>query len=47
MMYLYFSGQDIHLSDFSEKHHKNADLIFSSENGGIRVFFFNNFFDSC
>ena len=39
-MYLYFWGQDIHLSDFLEKHPKNADLFFSSENGrGSRVFF--------
>ena len=32
-MYFYFLGQDIHLSDFPEKHPKNADLFFSSENG--------------
>ena len=27
-MYNYFWGQDIHLSDFSEKHPENADLFF-------------------
>ena len=33
------------MSDFSEKHHKNADLFFSSENGGgVGVFFFKFFF---
>ena len=26
--------EDIHLRDFSEKHPKNADLFFLSENGG-------------
>ena len=46
MIYLYFLGKDIHLSDFSEKHPKNADLFFSSENGGgVGVFFSNFFFD--
>ena len=32
----FFEGQDIHLSDFPEKHPKNADLFFSSENAGSR-----------
>ena len=44
LMYLYFLGQDIHLSDFPEKHPKNADLFFSSENGGGLEYFFFNFF---
>ena len=45
LMYLYFFGQDIHLSDFPEKHPKNADLYFSSENwggGGLEYFFINH-----
>ena len=45
MVYLYFLGQDIHLSDFPEKHPKNADLFFSSENGGgVKRIFFSIFF---
>ena len=45
LIYLSFEGQEIHLSDFSEKHPKNADLFFLSENGGgSRVFFFKHFF---
>ena len=34
-----FLGQDIHLSDFSENHPKNADLFYSSENGLYYLFF--------
>ena len=45
LMYLYFWGQDIHFSDFPEKEPKNADLLYSSENGaGFRLFFFQKLF---
>ena len=43
-MYLYIWGQDIHLSDFFEKHPKNADLFFSNENRGGLEYFFSIFF---
>ena len=33
-IYLYFLGQDIHLSEFSKKHPKNADLFFQVKMGG-------------
>ena len=45
-MYLYFWGQDIHVSDFLEKHPKNADLFFSSENWRESRVFFNFFYPS-
>ena len=40
-MYLYFWGQDIHLSDFLEKKPKNADLFFQMKmgGGGLEYFF--------
>ena len=41
----YGSGSSIHLSDFPEKHPKNADLFFSRENGGGLEYFFKFFFD--
>ena len=33
-MDLYFLGKDIHFSDFSEKHPKNADLFIQVKMGG-------------
>ena len=43
VIYLYFLGQDIHLSDFPEKHLKNYDLLFNffktKIGGGSRLFY--------
>ena len=38
-MYLYFWSQDIHLSNFSGEHLKNADLFFLNENVYVEYFF--------
>ena len=41
-MYLYFWVQDIHLSEFTEKHPKNADLFLVKMWGdGSRIFVFD------
>ena len=44
-MYLYFKGQGIHLSVFSENTPKNADLFFLSKNGRGEEYFFLSVLD--